>query len=234
MRGAGPLAGQQAFPSGWYGKIPTVGDFVARRIPGAFCHGWGDWLQDALGKARARPGSRWPDEFLCMPAWRFVLAPGLLTRSAWAGIMAPSVDAVGRYFPLALASALPPTQLNLVATLFAARSWFDDLEQAALSAIAADVEVAEFDASIAAQPFREAWLRADGRSIGERAAPQAFACLELAEHPGVAPRAVWLTEASEIFGRALLICARLPPAEPFCAMMDGRWEEHGWQRRAAP
>ena len=234
MTGVGPLAGQQSFPSGWYGKIPTVGDFVARRIPGAFCHGWGEWLQSALGGARAKLGARWPDEFLCMPAWRFVLAPGLLTRSAWAGVMAPSVDSVGRYFPLALASALPARRLDLVATLFAARAWFDELEQAALAAIAADAGVAQLDASIAAQPFQEAWLRAHERPAGGRAAPQATACLELVEHRGAATRAVWLAEASEMFGRTLLVCDRLPPAEPFCAMMDGRWEEHGWQRREAP
>jgi type VI secretion system protein ImpM len=234
VSGAGPLAGQQSFQSGWYGKIPTVGDFVARRIPGAFSHAWGEWLQGALAAARARPGSRWPDEFLCMPAWRFVLAPGLLTRSAWAGIMAPSVDAVGRYFPLALASALPPARLNLVATLFAARAWFDELEQAALSAIAAGAGLAELDASVAAQPFCEAWLRAGERPAPERVAPQPITCLELAGRPGAAARAVWLAEDSEIFGRTLLLCDQLPPAEPFCAMMDGRWEEHGWRRREAP
>ena len=234
MTAAGPVAGRQAFPSGWYGKIPAAGDFVARRVSGAFCDAWGRWLHGALDAARRRPGLRWPDDFLCMPVWRFVLSPGLVTSSGWAGVMAPSVDSVGRYFPLALASALPASRLDGIATLFAARPWFDDLEQVALSAIAADTDVAALDAALAARPFRGQWLHSGDRRPTDRVVPTTVACFELVERPGGECRAAWLAEASEIFGRTLLVCDKLPPAGPFCAMMDGRWEEHGWARREAP
>ncbi len=100
-------AAPQEFSAGWYGKIPGTGDFIARRMPSSFSEAWDRWLQAAIAGSRDRLGGRWRDTFLSMPIWRFVLSPGMLTQNAWAGIMVPSVDAVGRYFPLAVASALP-------------------------------------------------------------------------------------------------------------------------------
>src|SRR5205085_3861810 len=36
---------------------------------------------------------------------------------------------------------------------------------------------------------------------------------------------------SDLFGRSLLLWEALPTAEQYCAMMNGRWIEHGRQRR---
>jgi hypothetical protein len=46
------------------------------------------------------------------------------------------------------------------------------------------------------------------------------------------PYSAWLAEPSEVFGRSLLLCERLPAGEQFCAMMNGHWVEHGWVRSA--
>src|SRR3954469_1298247 len=129
-------AAQESFSAGWYGKIPGTADFITRRMRAAFRESWDRWLRSAIAGSRERLGGRWRDTFLSMPIWRFVLSPGMLTPNAWAGIMAPSVDAVGRSFPLAVASALPSASLNIFATLTAAESWYDDIETIALSAIA--------------------------------------------------------------------------------------------------
>ena len=152
-------ATQESFPAGWYGKIPGTGDFITRRMPPAFSESWDRWLQSAIAGSRDRLGGRWRDTFLSMPIWRFVLSPGMLTPNAWAGIMAPSVDAVGRYFPLAVAAALPSASLDIVGTLMAAQSWFDDIEAIALSAIAPAADSAAIDAAIVQKPCRAEWLR---------------------------------------------------------------------------
>ena len=228
----GGASGPQAFASGWYGKMPAAGDFVARRVPGAFCEAWGRWLQGALEGARARLGSSWSEDFLSMPVWRFLLGPGVATPNAWAGVMAPSVDKVGRYFPLALASALPPVPVDVVATLFAARRWYDDMEQVAFSAIGSGADVAALDADTAARPFPAQYLHTAAAGRGTRV-PEGVTRMTLREAPAAAPKAAWLAEASEIFGCTLLVCEGLPPAGPFCAMMDGRWREHGWASREA-
>lgn len=234
--------------AGWYGKIPGTGDFIARRMPAAFTEAWDGWLHAVLAGSRERLGGRWRDSFLSMPVWRFVVSPGMLTPNAWAGIMLPSVDAVGRYFPLVVASALPSASLDVLGTLLAAEAWFDELEALALSAIAPAADAAAIDAAIAQQPFRTEWLRyPEGRddTVPIRGAkPQmlwvpldarsnqapARELLELARRLGE-PCGAWLAEESELFGRCLLLCEALPPAEQYCAMMDGRWVERGWGRR---
>src|SRR5204863_8045601 len=94
-----------------------------------------------------------------MPMWRCVRSPGMLTRNACAGIMAPSVDAVGRYFALAVASALPSASLDVVGTVMAPESWFDEIETIAFSAIAPAADSAVIDAAIVQKPFRTEWLR---------------------------------------------------------------------------
>jgi hypothetical protein len=118
------------------------------------------------------------------------------------------VDAVGRYFPLTIACALPGARLDAAATLDRAGRWFDDIEAIALEAIAPAADSGAIDAALAGRRFEARWL----------ARPAAGA-----SGPGCA----WLAEASEIFGRKLLLCERLPAAEQFCAMMDGRWADHG-------
>ena len=241
-------ATQESFPVGWYGKIPGTGDFITRRMPPAFSESWDRWLQSAIAGSRDRLGGRWRDTFLSMPIWRFVLSPGMLTPNAWAGIMAPSVDAVGRYFPLAVAAALPSASLDIVGTLMAAQSWFDDIEAIALSAIAPAADSAAIDAAIVQKPCRAEWLRfPEGRDdtvpirsakpqmlwvpLGARtAAPAPREVLDLAARLAE-PTAAWLAEESELFGRCVLLCEALPPAEQYCAMMDGRWVERGWGRR---
>ena len=128
-------------------------------MPSVFSESWDRWLQSAIAGSRERLGGRWRDTYLSMPIWRFVLSPGMLTPNAWAGIMVPSVDAVGRYFPLAVASALPSASLNIVATLMAAEPWFDEIEAIALSAIAPAADSTAIDAAIVQKPFRTEWLR---------------------------------------------------------------------------
>jgi len=222
---AGPPGARAAFPVGWYGKLPSAGDFVARRLPPAFCESWDRWLQAALDRASRRLGARWRDEFLSMPLWRFVLAPGL--ARAWAGVMAPSVDSIGRCFPFTLASALPARELAPVDTLFAAHAWFEELERIALLALSPATDMAGIDDELAARPFRAAWLDVLPAS---RRALDVTPRMELPPLARPMPRAAWFAEASEIFGRMLLVSDTLPPGEPFCAMMDGQWLAHGWLR----
>ena len=238
-----------SFPTGWYGKIPATGDFIARRIPASFSEPWDRWLQAAVETSRERLGARWRDSFLSMPAWRLILAPGVLTQNAWAGLMVPSVDAVGRYFPLTVAAALPAASVDPLATLLAAATWFDQVEAIALRAIAPRADTAAIDAALAERPFKSQWLqlpRPSDHTVPVRGAkPQMLwvplpartpnerlpaSLRELAERLAE-PYSAWLAEESEVFGRCLLLCEALPAAEQYCAMMDGCWIEHGWGRR---
>jgi len=225
---------------GWYGKIPATGDFVTRRFPVAFIEAWDLWLQEVLGGSRDRLGARWLEGYLSMPAWRFVLSPGMVTPNGWAGLMLPSVDAANRHFPLTIAVALPSASLNLPATLLAAAAWYDEVGEIALSALAPKANIAAIDAAFAARPFQREWLHhrqesADATVPFRSTRAQMFAvppaqaemiAVQLAE-----PCAVWLSGESEIFEPRALLCERLPSAEQYCGMMEGRWREHGWSQR---
>jgi type VI secretion system protein ImpM len=239
---------QKSFPAGWYGKIPAAGDFVTRRLASSFTGAWDRWLQAVLAGSRGRLGEGWRDSFLSMPIWRFVMSPGMLTEEAWACMVAPSVDGVGRCFPLAVASALPSASLDVVGTLFAAAPWFDAVEDILLDAITPGADAAAIDAAVSRTPFLSEWLRYPGSADdtvpmrGQKPQmlwlpleprdpqPPRLQPSELAERLSE-PRAAWLAEESELFGRCLLLCEAMPAAEQYCAMMNGRWIEQGWGPR---
>lgn len=85
--------------AGFFGKLPTTGDFVARGLPEGFRLKWDPWVTHHLAPRRERI---WPEGGL-----RFRLISG--GRVA-AGVVLPGTDSVGRRFPLSLiliAHALP-------------------------------------------------------------------------------------------------------------------------------
>src|SRR5574337_1028442 len=114
--------------AGWHGKLPALGDFASRRLDAGFVEPWDAWLSHGLARLRQQPG--WPGAYLASPSWRFVLLPGVLPGAAgegcWAGVLMPSVDRVGRYYPLTIALALPglPHAAMLLARQ-AATAWLE-------------------------------------------------------------------------------------------------------------
>ena len=132
---------------GWFGKLPNLGDFASRRLPASFIGPWDVWLQAGLAAARDELGARWLDVYLVAPVRRFCVAPGIIDASAWTGILMPSVDRVGRHFPLTIAQPSARADASWYATIDAvARRVLDvsfsadDLEQA-LRGVAAAQEV---------------------------------------------------------------------------------------------
>ena len=139
--------------AGWYGKMPSLGDFASRRLDAAFIADWDAWLQRSLAASRQALGEAWLEVFLQSPMWRFVLMPGVCGADAWAGLLVPSVDKVGRYFPLTFALQ---TRIGLdVTPLFSADAWYGALEQAALLALSADCGPDDLETALAALPFPE-------------------------------------------------------------------------------
>ena len=138
---------------GWYGKLPSLGDFASRRLPADFINAWDTWLQDVLHAVPDILGEGWLHNYLTTPIWRFVLVPGLAGRSAWAGVLMPSVDRVGRYFPLTVGVELP-SQAALGHAVFASGDWFAGVEEAALSMLGAGLGPDDLDTALADLPFK--------------------------------------------------------------------------------
>jgi len=239
----------ESFETGWYGKLPASGDFVTRRLPPSFIEPRDAWLNAMLAGSRERLGDAWRDAFLSAPAWRFVLAPGIIGPQAWAGLIVPSVDSVGRYFPLTVASALPSVGLDPVTTVARAHNWYAEVEPVAHAALSPQAEMETFDAQLANRRFPGELIALPEAATDETLPPrgrgqralwiplgpefQGEAGLRGLAKPLAEPYSAWLTEASEIFGRSLMLCEKLPAVEQFCAMLNGDWGASHGERRSA-
>lgn len=136
---------------GWYGKLPALGDFAARRLPQSFVAAWDGWLQRGMAYSQEHLGQAWLETFLTAPVWGFVLGERTLEAQTWAGIVLPSVDRVGRYFPLTLCAALPGFSFSGEA-LVAVESWTHALEDAARGGLDPQATVEDFEARLIACP----------------------------------------------------------------------------------
>jgi type VI secretion system protein ImpM len=120
--------------AGWYGKIAALGDFAHRRLPPDWIAHCDAWLSDALATARADLGNRWLDVYLTAPLLAFVWADAVADRHWWTGVLMPSCDSVGRYFPLVVAAPVsgPPTSFEEAAAL---ERWYAEIGAVALATL---------------------------------------------------------------------------------------------------
>jgi type VI secretion system protein ImpM len=233
---------------GIYGKIPSNGDFVTRRLPAAFVAPWDLWLQDAMAESREQLGPHWLDIYLTSPIWRFALSPGVAGPGSWAGVVMPSVDRVGRYYPLTLACSLHP-EANPVRVVAKRAAWFASAELLALSCLRDDFDLEAFDRKVQAlgapgepESYRDAESTRQGLSPALR--------LPMAEEADLGGAfddlldqalgelffgfSLWRTQGSDRVEPSLLLCQGLPPRRGFAALLDGGWSRWGWRERPAP
>ena len=214
---------------GWYGKLPSLGDFASRRLPVEFVKPWDAWLQDVMPAARSALGGSWLDSYLTMPIWRFAFLPGLVGQSGWAGVLMPSVDRVGRHFPLAIAMALPSYTATAY-VVFECADWFAGLEDAALTVLDPTRGVDDLDGALAqsvlaVRPSAEP----DGPSGPLRALPSVETFGPLAEGEALRAwsestgwQALWWTRGRMDGESLMLACGGLPTIVEFVRLLEGR------------
>ncbi len=148
---------------GWYGKLPSLGDFASRRLPPLFVEPWDRWLAIGLASWRESDES-WLTAFLAAPTWRFALGTGLPFEQSpgYAGVLMPSVDRVGRYFPLTVVRPRGQSEAQAPA------AWLQALEGLAVAALHDDWNAEHFDAELegldAAADTGPAWPE-EGRTL---------------------------------------------------------------------
>lgn len=225
--------------TGFYGKLPTLGDFVTRRLPARFIEAWDLWLRECLAESRSALGADWLPTYLTSPLWRFALTPGVAGESGWAGVLMPSVDRVGRYYPFTIACSIAAAGDPLA--LLRAPDWFERAERVALRGLEDSDTLAALDASIAAlgAPLSAAasspppdspagpWrLRLTGRDPLSDACPT---LLRAALSEVFLGYSLWWTTGSEQIDPCLLCCQGLPTTGGFAAMLGGAWSDGGWR-----
>lgn len=241
-----------ASESGFYGKLPCRGDFVQRRAPQPFVDVWDAWLQESLHASRELLGAHWLEIYLTSPVWRFVLSEGICGELPYAGVLMPSVDRVGRYFPLTVLLPLPVDSCLFEMASGAGRAWFDAAEELARGALdAGDFDFEAFDAQVKAlaNGLEHGELELSGQMVTRmRANDFATAAAQwhmslLDESPRrvanalasvtllrtFRPCAMWWTQGTESLQPAWLVTNGLPAPGSFVALLEGRWSQAGWR-----
>jgi type VI secretion system protein ImpM len=211
---------------GWYGKLPGVGDFASRRLPEDFVRAWDEWLQEVVATTRARLGTSWMDRYLTMPIWRFVLVSGLVASTGWAGVLMPSVDRVGRQFPLTVAVPLA-SEAALVQAVFESADWYGGIEQAVLGMLDPTRGPEDLEQALAGCAFSlppDGAMEPSKQPLRRLPSVDAFGDVAKVEslqawvqHAGW--KGVWWTRGREGGDPTMLTCAALPTSEEFEALL---------------
>ena len=215
--------------AGFFGKLPGRGDFLRRDVAPGFVELWDGWLARALAESREAIGPDWTELFLTAPVWHFLVGAERGGGWAQAGVLCPSVDRVGRCYPLTvlapLADGSGPATVDW-------GDWYRAAEDVAVAAVQDEIEPESFMGRVADLGLPRLPLAGEDRLLGAGdAADPAFLA------PLVAPggAGLWWTEGSEIVAPAALHCPEgLPAPARFAALLDGAWAEHGWPVDAAP
>lgn len=242
---------------GFYGKLPVLGDFVGRGVEPAIVDRWDGWLQEAMAASRASLGEQWLDLYLTAPMWRFHTHAGVLCESPVAGVVFPSVDRVGRYFPLTVFGTLPGDAVGLVVADRCA-SWFERVEDLVLAQLDDDSrDVDDFAAALtetAARLVTDLGIVAErpwSRGFPDAAAPELSALhVPLGTRLDVGPAALswlehlivrqtatpvmWWSSGSNNVRPCWLVTQGLPEPGAFGAMLTGNWQEWPWSSCALP
>lgn len=216
---------------GFFGKVRSHGDFVGRRLPPGMRGVLDAWLQRALLHSRRDLGAHWQAVWLSSPLWRFVLAPGVCGDHAWAGVMMPSQDRVGRCFPLVLAAPCRGTPV-LADCLTRHAGWFAHLEDIALTSLDDAFSIDAFDATLLAlegAPCAPADAGAGALPIGTaRVARLAAGAPPALAFDAIGGASAWWGDGSARVAPSLACCPGLPDPARFAAMLDGGWLARGW------
>lgn len=232
---------------GFFGKLPGVGDFVARGWSAELCAALDRLLQSAMGAAYAETAAHLIEGQA--KAIALCVRPGVIAESGLSAILAPSEDRVGRFFPICVGLEAGDDQLTCLP--WPARRWTDRMLEQVLG-----VQVAGLgpDELLNVLPTAEDWqagygasmthLQDDGPQEDSSALPGASVTQWVIPGPLErlsAPRMALCTRLSreakllgvvmtEAGAHAQLFADRSAWSwSAFAALFDGRWAHWGWE-----
>ncbi|MBL8587127.1 MAG: type VI secretion system-associated protein TagF [Methylobacteriaceae bacterium] len=226
-------------PVALFGKTQTKRDFIAPGAPRAFLDVWEPWMQAGLATSRMLLDRAWQQSFLTAPIWRFWMGEAVMGQTCLGAFM-PSLDSIGRYYPLAAIAtparglSIPPPELDLQ------ESWFAAIEDFLLATLDPGQSWEAITAGLAALPepalaapaAPAPGMRALGAGFAARldaAAPgEIFADLRRADWGAhFAGRSFFWTAGGEGFAPLAVGCRGLPPAEAFTLFLTGDFSAAG-------
>lgn len=228
--------------TGIYGKLPAYGDFLIRNLGSTFLDPWDEWLQCFVSASREQLGEGWLQTYLTSPIWRFVLSSGVIDENMWGGLIMPSVDRVGRYFPLSIARSFAP-HFSPVNFMYTQQDWFRQIESFCLMALDGDLDIDQLAANLDSIPTVASDLYQPTSHLGD-AGPfvvgvasddelsliDSLPCmLNSSLSSSLVSFSLWQTHGSELIAPLVFACQGLPPAGGVAAMLDGQWQQGNWK-----
>jgi type VI secretion system protein ImpM len=225
---------------GVFGKLPMHGDFIQRNLPANFISVWDEWMQYYIAGSKEQLGEEWLDIYLTSPIWRFVFSPGVIDENRWAGILMPSVDQVGRYYPFSVVIRLPD-EINPIDFVSAHADWYASIEELALQALDGQFMVDELIEQLSGlelnfmSNYVSSGRMLDANSIQinmdfEEQSPMSIYpyILDSLLVKSFSSYSVWTTRGSERIAPCLFGVQGLPSVSKIPAMLDGQWLNWGW------
>ncbi len=221
---------------GWFGKLASLGDFASRRLPPEFVTACDGWLSHGVEKSRAQLGDIWLDTYLTSPLWRFAWGPGVVDSRWWFGVMMPSVDNVGRYFPLVV--ALPRAEApGAGADLDELERWFGIVVEAMLGTLQNGSSLDRFEQQLlgaprflerptaATPPDETHWTNRTGYrfSAGHSLADSFSDLLSHDVAQRYRGRTLWWPAHAADSHTQLTVTGGLPLPESFVDLLQGAW-----------
>ncbi|MCC8936313.1 type VI secretion system-associated protein TagF [Bradyrhizobium sp. Arg68] len=145
---------------GLFGKLSAKRDFIALATPHSFLKVWEPWIQACMSASRHQLAAEWQNAFLTAPVWRFWLGADICGATVL-GAMMPSVDGVGRYYPLALLTMADPSYCIPPPDQDTQEQWFAAAETFLLSTLDQAKSFDDISTALDAMPLPQIAARAD-------------------------------------------------------------------------
>ena len=205
---------------GFFGKITTNGDFVSRRLPASFITPWDQWLQQGLLYSRELLTDCWLNCYLTSPVWRFAFSSTIFDGISWGGVLMPSVDKVGRYFPLTIASGAPG-EGHILDWLTKNKDWYDKTEDIARSTLQHDCVFDNFNIEVLAMPGLPSYKQLKN-SASLAGINQFFESMDETvkkiDKLTLTGYSLWWSELSPNIQSRVMVCQGLPKDKMFAAL----------------
>lgn len=223
---------------GLYGKLPAKRDFIAVSTPREFLAAWEPWLQGGISASRVKLGPAWQEAYLRAPIWRFWLGAEICGAPVLGAIM-PSVDGVGRYFPLTIFVRCEPGEELAPPEIDSNDEWLSKAEELLLSALSEGTDfealtgaLESFPSARASSPSaQEGTFRRlpDGSvtaPLQGRALEETLSGIRRLDHVRLYGSATfWWTLGGEGFASQVLAARRMPDPYVFAGMLTGRFDD---------
>jgi type VI secretion system protein ImpM len=221
-------------PCGLYGKIPAKRDYIALHSPRQFLNVWEPWIQSAVAASHQSLTTEWQNAFLTAPIWRFWWGADLC-GSTVAGAMMPSLDGLGRYFPLTVFSCAEDRSAIAPPEIDAHDEWYAAAEEFLLATLGHDISFEEItDALERLEPPRVAFAMAQPPAtaaisnglvarVAGRPLPELFSSMRVADAGSYSSSTYWWTIGGEGYEPFAISGTRMPDPFLFTEMLTGRF-----------